>query len=294
MDELISVIIIGLSVGGLYALLALGLAMVFAILEMINFAHGELIAVTGYCMYFLLLTGMPFIVVVLFAVFAAGIGAVLMERIAFRPIRNAFLTTGIITSFGLQMILHQGWANAISPLRLPVKRPIWLIKFWPIGDAGIATYQAIAVILTVVSLISLTIFLRKTTTGLAMRAAAADFPVTRLMGIRANRVIATAFAISGLLAGIAAFLYIAQRGSIEPNIGLTPLIKAFIALVFGGMASLTGAVVGGLVFGFLEIGLRTFLPESVLPFQAAITYFIVILVLLRWPNGLISIFAKRE
>ena len=127
-----------------------------------------------------------------------------------------------------------------------------------------------------------------------MRAAAEDFPTTLLMGIRANRVIATAFAISGLLAGFAAFLWLAQRGSVDPHIGLNPTIKAFIAVVFGGVGSLSGAVAGGVILGVMEVCLRTFLPDSALPFREAIGYSFVILILLRWPDGLISIFATGE
>jgi len=294
MEDVFSVLIIGLSVGGMYALLALGLALVFGILGFINFAHGELIAITGYATYFLIMSGMPFILVLVFAVLSAMIGAMAIERIAFRPIRNAYLTTGILTSFGLEMIIQSSWSNLISPLRLPIKRPDWLIQFWEIGDSGFSTYQGLAIVLTLISLIALSLFLKKTTMGLSMQAAAADFPVAQLMGIRANRVIATAFAISGLLAGIAAFLWIAQRGSCDPFMGFNPLIKAFIALVFGGMSRLSGAVIGGILIGFIEVGLRTYLPDSAVQFQEPIAYFIVIIILMRWPDGLISVFRKQE
>jgi len=293
MTELITVLVNALSVGSMYALLALGLAMVFAILGLVNFAHGELIAVTGYAMFFLAFTGMPFTVIVIFAVIAAVIAAILMERVAFRPIRNATLAAGLMTSFALEMIVEAGWSNFISPLRMPIRIPAWLIHYWPIADSGISTYQGIAIILTAITVISLTIFLKRTIVGLAIRAAAEDFQITQLMGIRANRVVATAFAISGLLAGFVGFLWIAQRGSVDPHIGLNPTIKAFIAVIFGGVGSLSGAVAGGLLLGFIEVSLRTYLPESALPFRDAIGYFIVILVLLRWPDGLISI-RRRE
>ena len=294
MYDIISVLIIGLSVGSMYALLALGLAVVYAILHLLNLAHGELIAVTGYSMFYLAMTGMPFPLVAMFAILAAVVAALLMERIAFRPIRGAMLTTGLITTFGLEIIIQAGWQNFISPLRISIEIPFWLIRYWDIGDSGFNTYQGVAIILSMISVMSLTIFLKRTTMGLAMRAAAENFKVTQLMGVRANRVIAAAFAISGLLAGISAFLYIAQRGSCDPHMGLDPLIMSFIALIFGGMASLSGAVVGGVFLGFIEIGLRTYLPESILPFQGAIKYFIVILILLRWPDGLISIFKKSD
>ncbi|MBT4266652.1 MAG: branched-chain amino acid ABC transporter permease [Deltaproteobacteria bacterium] len=294
MDQLISVVVIGLSVGGMYALLALGLAMVFAVIGLVNFAHGEMIAVTGYSMFFLLMTGIPFSVVAIFAVFMAIIAAVLMERIAFRPVRNATLAAGLITSFALEMILETGWSNFISPLRRPIKIPPWVMHYWQIGDTGINTYQIIAILMTIISVVTLTIFLKRTILGLAMRAAAEDFPVVQLMGIRANRVIATAFAISGMLAGFAGLLWIAQRSSVDPHIGLNPTIKAFIAVVFGGVGSLSGAVAGGLILGIMEVCLRSFLPESAMPFREAIGYSVVILVLLKWPDGLISMKFGRK
>ncbi len=278
----------------MYALLALGLAMVFAVIGLVNFAHGEMIAVTGYSMFFLLMTGIPFSVVAIFAVFMAIIAAVLMERIAFRPVRNATLAAGLITSFALEMILETGWSNFISPLRRPIKIPPWVMHYWQIGDTGINTYQIIAILMTIISVVTLTIFLKRTILGLAMRAAAEDFPVVQLMGIRANRVIATAFAISGMLAGFAGLLWIAQPSSVDPHIGLNPTIKAFIAVVFGGVGSLSGAVAGGLILGIMEVCLRSFLPESAMPFREAIGYSVVILVLLKWPDGLISMKFGRK
>jgi len=294
MYDLLSVIIIGLSVGGMYALLALGLAMVFAILGLLNLAHGELIAVTAYTMFFLTLTGMPFVVIVVFAILMAVIGGLLMERIAFRPIRNAGVATGLITSFGLEIILQSGWQNFISPTRLSIDIPMWLIRFWDIGDTGFSTYQGIAISLTVLTVVSLTLFLKKSTVGLAMRAAAENFPVTQLMGIRANAVIATAFGISGFLAGVSGFLWIVQRGSADPHMGLEPGIMAFISIIFGGTSGLVGPVLGGLCLGLLQVALRTYLPDSLLPFQQAILYLVVICVLVRWPDGLISIFKTEE
>jgi branched-chain amino acid transport system permease protein len=294
MYDLLSVIIIGLSVGGMYALLALGLAMVFAILGLLNLAHGELIAVTAYTMFFLTLTGMPFVVIVVFAILMAAIGGLLMERIAFRPIRNAGVATGLITSFGLEIILQSGWQNFISPTRLSIDIPMWLIRFWDIGDTGFSTYQGIAISLTALTVVSLTLFLKKSTVGLAMRAAAENFPVTQLMGIRANAVIATAFGISGFLAGVSGFLWIVQRGSADPHMGLEPGIMAFISIVFGGTSGLLGPVLGGLCLGLLQVALRTYLPDPLLPFQLAISYLVVICVLVRWPDGLVSIFKTEE
>jgi branched-chain amino acid transport system permease protein len=153
---------------------------------------------------------------------------------------------------------------------------------------GIGLIQLLAIVMVLVSLGLLTLFLRRTTLGISMRAAAQDFSVARLMGIRADGVIATAFAISGLLAGVAAFLWVAQRGSVDPAMGLTPVIKAFIASVMGGLGSLPGAVVGGFVLGIIEVTLQAWLPQEALPFKDAITLTLVIAILLWRPQGLLG------
>jgi branched-chain amino acid transport system permease protein len=292
MDELISIILNGLAVGSLYALLALGLAIILSIMNLINLAHGEMIAVAGYTMYFLTLTGMPFFLVVLFAIIMATIGAVVLERIAFRPIRNASLTSGLITTFAVVMILDSVWTNFISPLRMPIKIPQWVTHYWAIGNSGISAYQVIAIAFMIITVVTLSIFLKRSIFGLAMRAAAEDFPITRVMGIRANRIISVAFGISGLLAGLSGVIYIAQRGQVDPHIGLNPTIMAFIAVVFGGTGSLVGAVIGGLILGMIEVSLRLLLSDGLMPYRQAIVYSVVISILFRWPDGLMQMYEK--
>ena len=290
MTQVLDLIINMLAMGGTYALLALGLAVVFSIMGLINMAHGELIAVTGYAMFFLAMTGLPSGFVIAGAILASIVAALLMERIAFRPIRNASGTTGLMTTFSVMMILQVAWSNFISPLRQSIVVPDFLSGTTHLGEAAIGNIQIISIVVSAVSLIGLTLFLKRTTMGIAMRASAQDFMVTRLMGIRANRVVAAAFLISGLLAGIAGVLWISQRAMVDPNVGLYPVIKAFIAVVFGGLHSLGGAVLGGLVLGCIETILRTFLPDSLLPYRAPLELTVVILVLLRWSGGLQTIF----
>lgn len=292
MAEVFELLVNGLSLGGTYALLALGLAVVFAILGLINFAYGEFITITGYTMYFLALTQLPWAFIIIGAIFAAAAAALLMERIAFRPLRNASATSGLMTTFAVMMILQVAWSNLISPLRRTVIVPDILAGTTSLGQASVGNIQIIAIITSAVSLLGLTIFLKRTDMGIAMRAAATNFTVTRLMGIRANRVIATAFLISGLLGGIAGILWVGQRAMVYPYIGVPPVLKAFIAVVFGGLHSLAGAATGGVILGFVEVILRTFLPDNILPYREALELTVVILVLLRWPGGLLSIFRR--
>lgn len=291
MDVFIQQLINALALGGTYALLALGLAMVFSVLGLINFAHGELMTITGYGIFFALAAGVPYVPALIIGILLAIGSAVLMERIAFRPVRHASATTMLLTSFAVSTILHILFQNLISarPRAIPV--PAILSGAIDLGVLQIGTIQLVSIVVTALSLIGLTLFLRHSMLGVAMRAAAQDFNITRLMGINANLVISTAFAISGLLAGIAGMLWLFQRGSVDPMMGFLPVLKAFIAVVLGGLGSLSGAVVGGFALGAIEVILRAYLPESMLPYREALSLALVIAVLFFCPGGLV---AKRE
>lgn len=294
MDLVIQQLINAISLGGVYALLALGLAIVFSIMGLVNFAHGEIMTLGGYAMWFVTIQfGAPLPLVFLAAVATAMAAALLMERIAFRPVRGAGVATMLLTSFAVSVILQVTFQNVISPRPRGIQLPPEMSQVIQVLGVGIGLIQLLAILMVLVSLGLLTIFLRRTTLGISMRAAAQDFAVARLMGIRADAVIATAFAISGLLAGVAAFLWVAQRGSVDPAMGLTPVIKAFIASVMGGLGSLPGAVVGGFVLGFVEVTLQAWLPQEALPFKDAVSLTIVILILLWRPQGLLGRAADR-
>jgi len=281
-----------LSLGGIYALLALGLAVVYSILGLINFAHGALMTLAGYVLVFAAVLGLPFYLSAPLAIVVVMASAVLLEMIAFRPVRGASGATMLLTSFAVAVLLQLAFQLFISTRPQIVPLPAFLTATLDFGGFAIGVNRVISVVVAVVVLIALNIFLRRSVLGLAMRAAADDFNVTRLMGIRANRVIATAFALSGLLAAVAAVLWIAQRSSVDPMMGLVPVLKAFIAATLGGLGSLLGAVLGGLLLGAIEIYLASYLPDAALPFQGAITLGIVILVLVVRPQGLVG--ASRE
>lgn len=280
-----------LALGGTYALLGLGLAVVFSVLGLINFAHGELMTLAGYGIFYTLLLGVPYPLALLAGVLIAAFAAVLMERIAFRPVRNASGTTMLLTSFAVSTILHILFQNFISarPKALPV--PDAIVGALTVGSMQIGIIQLLSIAITAISLIGLTLFLKKSLLGIAMRAAAEDFNVARLMGVNANMVISTAFAISGILAGIAGVLWLFQRGSVDPMMGFLPVLKAFIAVVLGGLGSLSGAVIGGFILGIIEVSLRAYLPDDMLAYRDAISLTLVILVLFFLPQGIVP---RRE
>lgn len=283
-----------ISLGGIYALLALGLAIVFSIVGLINFAHGELMTVAGYAMLGALLFGVPFPAAVLMAVATAALAATAMERVAFRPMRGASVTSLLLTSFAVSALLKVMFQNGLSARPQALAMPQWMTGSYQMGSVAIGVGPTISIVISVLALVSLELFLRRTVTGTAMRAAAEDFAVVRLMGIAASRVIATAFALSGVLAGIAALLWVAQRASVDPLMGAVPVIKAFIATVVGGLGSLPGAVIGGLLLGAIEIGLDAALPTAVVPYRDAFVLSGVILILLFRPQGIIPAATVRR
>ena len=294
-QEAIQQIINALSLGSTYALLALGLAMVFSILGLVNFAHGELVTIGAYTMYFEHQKGLPFAIQAPSAIAAAGIAAVLMERLAFRPLRGASFLTLLFSSFAVSVIIQNLLLALVSPRQKGVPLPNLFneaIHFGAVYSVG--WLQVITTITCLAALGILTLFLRRSTQGLGMLAASQDFQVTRLMGIPANRVIATAFAISGMLAGVAAIFILARRGTVEPTMGFVPVLKAFIASVIGGLGSLTGAALGGFVLAGIEVGLDATLPTKALPFRDAFALLIVVVILYFKPEGLLGRVAEEK
>ncbi|MDX1786091.1 branched-chain amino acid ABC transporter permease [Roseovarius sp. ZX-A-9] len=287
MDLFVQQTVNALALGGTYALLALGLAVVFSIMGLINFAHGELMTISGYTLMYCGIAGVPFVISVPLAILAAMVAAVAMERIAFRPVRGGSGATMLITSFAVAMILQVLFQNLISARSQAVMLPPLLSESLRIGNVIIGVNKIAAIVATVLMLVFLDRFMNRQKTGIAMRAAAEDFAIARLMGIRANTVIAGAFAISGLLAGVAAVLWVSQRASVDPLMGFTPVLKAFIAAILGGLGSLRGAVAGGFLLGFIEVYLAAFLPQELQEFRDPIGLGIVVLILLFRPNGMI-------
>ncbi len=287
MEIVLQQVINAVSLGGIYALLALGLAVVFSIVGLINFAHGELMTMAGYGLFFAIALSLPLPIALILAIGVGALAAAGTERLAFRPMRKADATGLLLTSFAVSAILRVVFQNGISARAKPVPVPDSLSGTLDLGIARIGVIPLLSILLTIVSLLALSAFLRRTTLGTAMRAAADDFQVLRLMGIRANTVIGVAFAVSGALAAVAAALWIAQRGSVDPLMGFIPVLKAFVAAVIGGLGSLSGAVAGGFTLGILEVLFQAFLPDSALPFRDAFVLSLVILILIWRPEGLI-------
>jgi branched-chain amino acid transport system permease protein len=281
-------IVNALSLGSTYALLALGMVIVYGILNLVNFAFGELLMITGYSLFVLSIgPRLPWIVMAVLSVGVAVLTSYLTERVAFRPVRQHSPTAMLITSFAVSTLLQNAALLIISPRARGVPLPkLFSMSVVVFGqDLPIRNLLAIATSLVLLGLLIL--LLRRTVLGIALRAASDNFRMTRLLGVPANLVISVAFAISGLLAGVVALFWVGRTASVTPTIGAAPLLVAFVATVIGGMRSLAGAVVGGYIYGIVFSLIGILLPQGMMEFREAFMFIVVILILLFRPEGLI-------
>jgi branched-chain amino acid transport system permease protein len=291
MTTTIQYVIDALSLASLYALIALGIAMVFGIMRLVNFAHGEIIMLGAYAL--LELTGQPLVVVLLGTLAAGALVALAMERVAFRPVRRSSPATLLVTSFAVSVLLQNVVISTYGSFPKTVALPSFLDSPYSIGHIQISKSTVVTAITTMVLLVSLGIFLKKTALGTQMRAAAEDFTMARLLGVRADRVIATAFVISGVLAGTVSILLVWETGSISPTMGTAPVLVGFVATVIGGMGSLAGAALGGFLLGFVTVGFQAWLPLGLRDFRDAFAFGVVILILVVRPQGLLGASGTR-
>lgn len=275
-----------LSLGGLYALLALGMGFVIGVLNLINFAFGEMIAIGGYTMFFLLTIHTPWIIVIPTSILTATIGSILLERVAFRPLREANPIVLLLSSFAVSSVLQNSLLLMVSPRAQGVPTPDWVSSVIHWGQFSIPIVRLLTLGVTIICLVVLVAFLNRTNIGIAMRGASQDFEMVRLLGIKANLVFSVAFAISGALAGTTALLDVARNGVVQPTMGFILLLKAFVGAVIGGLDNLRGLVLGGFLYAFIEVGLQAILPSDALVFKDAMAFGVVILIILYRPEGL--------
>lgn len=277
-----------LSLGGAYALMALGLVIIYGILRLVNFAYGELIMVAGYTLYLTGGSGLPWIVMAVLALVMAVVFGIFTDYAAFRPVRAKSVTAVLITSFAFSNLLQNAALLFISPRPRYVPLPEIFSQTVVIAGAITPVRNLLTIAASIVLLAAVAFLMRKTTLGIAMRAAASNFTMARMLGVPANLIISLAFALSGFLAGVVGILWIGRIGTVVPGIGLEPLLVAFIATVIGGMRSLPGAVIGGFLLAFIDTTLNYTLSQDLLKFRDAFTFGLVILILLWRPDGLIK------
>jgi branched-chain amino acid transport system permease protein len=286
MSELAQNLVDALALGSLYALIALGVTLVYTVMDMMNFAHGEFIMISAYALY--LLAGIPFGVAVGGALLTGIAIAMLAERVAFRPLRGREPAAQLVTSLAVAAVLQNTISVAVNARAQSVATPAWLAESTQVGSIAVPNLEFVTVALCAATVLGLGWLLYRTQAGLGMRAAAENFEMARLIGVRANRVIGLSFAISGALAAIVAVLLVLQTGQVSPTMGLTPVLVGFVAVVIGGFGRIFGAALGGLLLGAASALLGAYLPASLAPFRDAIVFSLPIAILIFRPEGLLG------
>jgi len=295
-------LVFGVALGSIYALIALGYSLVYGILLMINFAHGEVFMAGAFASFFVaesletagLLDRSPVLslaILLLTATVASMLVAVLLERVAYRPLRNAPRLVPLITAIGASLFLQYTFASFFGSESRGYPSIAALEGTWTILGVPIAKTLVVTFVSAVLMMVGLTQFISRTKVGKAMRAVAEDKEIASLMGINVNRVIVTTFAIGGILAGVAGVMFALVFGLVQYNMGFVPGIKAFTAAVLGGIGSVTGAAIGGLILGVVEsvgpvlllAGIHVPAPNQL---RDVVAFSILVLVLIFRPGGI--------
>lgn len=275
-------ILAGISVGGQYALIAIGYTMVYGILRLINFAHGDIFMAAGFLMVYLSAT-MPFYITIPLVILITVLLGYVVERVAYKPLRTAPRMSIMISAIGVSYLLQNCAWYITSGLAKQYPAIPLISNTISIGDATTKLVTVVTPILTIVLVVVLVLLIKYTKIGMAMRAVSRDFETSQLMGIKINSVISTTFIIGSFLAAVGSLLYFANYTTVTPTAGSMPGLKAFVAAVFGGIGSIPGAVVGAFIIGISEniikgLGWTTF--------SDAFTFALLIIILVVKPTGL--------
>jgi len=283
MELILSTLINGLSLGGIYAMIALGYTMVYGIAKMLNFAHGDIIMVGGYVIYVFMALQNPLLAVFMAVIFCILLG-ITIEKVAYKPLRGASPLAVLITAIGVSYLL-QSLAQIIfgSANKMVTVYDFGSITFWGI-TVQVSALVTLAV--TVVVMIALTLFVKCTRVGRAMIAVSEDKGAAQLMGINVDKIITITFAIGSALAALAGLFYLLKAPSISSTLGAMPGIKAFTAAVIGGIGSIPGAMLGGILLGIVES--ISYKITVIAPYTDAIEFSILIIILLVRPTGFLG------
>ncbi len=282
---MLSYLINGISLGSVYAIIALGYTMVYGIAKMLNFAHGDVIMIGGYMAFCSTsYLGWPVIPSVLFSIIVCTMLGIVIERLAYKPLRDASSLAVLITAIGVSYFLQNAalliWSSNPKAFPNMVELPNLVT-----GDIQISSVAIVTIIACIVIMIALTMFTTKTKLGKAMRAVSEDKGAAQLMGINVNATISMTFAIGSGLAAIAGVLLCSAYPTLMPTTGAMPGIKAFTAAVFGGIGSIPGAMLGGILLGIIEIFAKAYISTQL---SDAIVFAVLIIVLIVKPTGLLG------
>ena len=279
----IDLLLSGITVGSLYALIAIGYTMVYGILRLINFAHGDIFMMAGFFMVYAS-ASLPMAVSIPVVLVMTVLLGVLIERAAYKPLRSAPRMSVMISAIGVSYLLQNLATYITGGLARPYPEIALLKKTLVVGSLNVKVITIVTPLLTILLVVALVVFINHTKTGMAMRAVSKDFDTARLMGIKVNNVISATFVIGSFLAGVGSILYFSNYGQVSPMIGAMPGLKAFVAAVFGGIGSIPGAVLGAYIIGVCESLIKA--NDTIAIFSNAFTFALLILVLLFKPNGM--------
>ena len=288
MQEFLQHIANGTSVGSLYALIAIGYTMVYGILRLINFAHGDIFMLGVYLTYYgMIYTSMPWYLVFILSSIVTGLLGVALERLAYKPLRGSPRITILISAIGASFLLQNLGVLVFGgrPKAFPI--PDIFNRVITIGGVSVGIINFIIPIITVILLVVLNLFIKRTRTGMAMRALSKDYEAASLMGININGVVSVTFFIGSFLAAVGGIMWGIKYPQLMPLMGVIPGLKCFIAAVIGGIGNITGAVLGGFILGFGEILLIAFLPQLT-GYRDAFAFVVLIIILLIKPTGLMG------
>lgn len=281
-DTLLPYLLAGISVGGQYALIAVGYTMVYGILRLINFAHGDIFTAAGFFMVYLV-ASLPLAISVPLVLILTVILGFTVERVAYKPLRTAPRMSIMISAIGVSYLLQNLMWYLTGGLAKQYPTLPWLSNVIHIGSASTKVVTIVTPVLTVLLVVGLVMLIKKTKIGMAMRAVSVDFETSQLMGIKINRVISVTFVIGSAMAAVGSMLYFTNYTAVTPTIGAMPGLKAFVAAVFGGIGSIPGAMIGALIIGICENLIKA---AGLTAFSDAFTFALLIVVLLIRPTGL--------
>ncbi|HMM69526.1 branched-chain amino acid ABC transporter permease [Gudongella oleilytica] len=287
-QEFMQHLVNGTSLGSLYALIAIGYTMVYGILRLINFAHGDIFMLGAYITYYgIAYTPIPWWLVFILSAVITGVFGMVLEKLAYKPLRSAPRITIMISAIGASFLLQNLGVLVFGgrPKAFPI--PDVLSKTLVVGGVSVAIVSVVIPIITILLLMGLTFIIQKTKTGMAMRALSKDYEAASLMGIDINRVISFTFFIGSFLAAVGGILWGTKYPQLMPLMGVMPGLKCFIAAVIGGIGNITGAVIGGFILGLGEIMLIAFLP-TLTGYRDAFSFILLIVILLVKPTGLMG------
>ncbi len=279
----------GLILGSMYALVAIGFSMIYGIVRLINFAHGDIVMIGAFTTLLLMeKAGLPFTLVA-FGVLLTGCGmGILIERVSFRPMRGAPQVTGFIASLGISIMLQNLGILTLSAQPRNFSFPSYMQRILNLGPVSFRVVDLVIILTAIFLMVALIFLVQKTKLGIAMRATAENIDVARLMGIDINKTIMATFAIGSGLAAIAGLMWGGKFGQIDPLMGYVPGLKSFVAAVIGGVGSIPGAILGAFILGLSEVLFVGLLPPIYSSYRDAFVFGILIIILIAMPNGLLG------